>query len=60
MKEVKITKKECIGYDEVYAPFFQCPDCKNTQIIKSFMYCPDCGVKLSFTYGAKNIYLEAK
>jgi ribosomal protein L37E len=51
--KVKITKKDSMGFDEMYANFYRCPHCGGKSSIHiGCKYCPDCGVELTFTRGA--------
>jgi uncharacterized membrane protein len=43
-----IGESQNMGYDEWYCPWYRCPKCKQEHIARSFLYCPDCGVKLQW------------
>ena len=42
------------GRDELYANWYQCPNCKDDFIVRSSNFCPECGVKLQWEGGATN------
>ncbi len=43
---VKVYQKHSHNYDDCYYEWFECPRCHQYQLIRTFRYCPDCGVKL--------------
>lgn len=45
---VSIGEAQSTGYDEWYCPWYLCPKCEESNIARSFSYCPNCGVKLEW------------
>lgn len=50
LKTVQITPKESAGMAEEYWEWFTCPNCTETDINRSYSFCPHCGVKLEHVY----------
>lgn len=38
-----------IAWDEWWAAWFACPNCKKTNIAFGFNFCPNCGIGISFS-----------
>lgn len=53
-KTVLITKDNVRGKIEIFGPVYECPECKNTNIIFTFKYCPYCGTKLKWDFEKEN------
>jgi hypothetical protein len=51
--EIVITDKDDNGMKKMYYRCFICPNCKGEQISRHFMYCQDCGSRLTFDESAK-------
>jgi hypothetical protein len=48
-KEVVIVQQSnSIGESEVFCEWFHCPKCEETDIQKSYSFCPNCGVAIKF------------
>ena len=54
MESVEVKLEHYVYWDEWWVCTFMCPNCKNDNVIYRFNFCPDCGVKLSFSEEAKN------
>ena len=52
MKTVIIDKeKNCMGKDELYADWYECPNCSDIYITRRNKYCGNCGVQFQWTEG---------
>lgn len=43
------------GLDELYADWYKCSECQNTNILAGFHYCPDCGRKITKIDGVEKM-----
>lgn len=50
VKEIKQLPEEAERelYDEWWCPWYECPNCKESNITTDFKYCPECGVKIKW------------
>ncbi len=46
MKKIIITDKLSQGKDEAWCEWFECPECKTTNIMRGCNYCQECGAKI--------------
>lgn len=45
---MKLSEKDYHTEDELYTDWYKCRKCKGTMIIKSFLFCPNCGEKIEW------------
>jgi len=48
MNENKI-KVKAIGYGEEYSMWYECANCKCSDILQTFKYCPNCGKEIDWS-----------
>lgn len=48
MKYITRSKRERELYDEMWCPWYECPNCENQNLTPGFKYCPDCGERIVF------------
>ena len=44
-----VTVVKCIGEDELFAEWFDCPRCLESDITPTFAFCPHCGSRLDWS-----------
>lgn len=53
---MKIDIRNINSTDEIYADFYNCPNCNNTDILYDFKYCPNCGKNIEWVQYDNCIY----